>query len=205
VQERFGGRSTFIDPNNLGLSRSTSEEDRPRHFIMNYIYELPFGPGKTFAKSGVVSHLLGRWQLSGVTTFSRGLPMVITGPNNTRVPGVSAMAVRLKDPVLPEGQRTLDRWFDTTAFAPAPTYSIGNDSRTQPQLRIPGIKTFDVNMSRTQVIKERVTVQFRAEWFNALNTPQFGAPNGNVTATNFGQITGASNTRVVQLGLRLAF
>lgn len=205
VQERFGGRSTFIDPNNLGLSRSTGEEDRPQHFIMNYIYELPFGPGKQFAKSGVVSHLLGRWQLSGVTTFSRGLPMVITGPNNTRVPGVSAMAIRLKDPVLPASERTLDRWFDTTAFIPAPTYSIGNDSRTQPQLRIPGLKTFDINMSRTQVIRERVTIQFRAEWFNAFNTPQFGAPNGNVTALNFGQITGAGNSRVVQLGLRLAF
>ncbi|MBI3681268.1 MAG: hypothetical protein HY235_12845, partial [Acidobacteria bacterium] len=205
VPERFGGRSSFLDPNNLRLSRSTSEEDRPHHFIANYIYDLPFGPGRSWLKQGVFSHILGRWQFSGITTLSRGLPMVITGPNNTRLPGVSAAAVRLKDPVLPEGQRTLDRWFETTAFGPAPTYSIGNDSRTQPVLRIPGLKTFDLNISRSQPIKERVNLQFRAEFFNAFNTPQFGAPNGSVTATNFGQITSAGGTRTIQLGLRLSF
>lgn len=110
-----------------------------------------------------------------------------------------------QDPVLPSGQSTLDRYFDTTAFLPAPTYSLGNDSRTQPKLRIPGLKTFDLNISRSQPVGERMNSQFRAELFNAFNTPQFGAPNGNVTATNFGAITGASNSRVVQMGLRLRF
>lgn len=205
VGERFGGRSSFLDPNNLSLSRSTGEEDRPQHFISNFIYELPFGPGRKWFSKGVGSHILGRWQLSGITTLSRGLPMVITGPNNTRLPGVGAAAVRLKDPVLPEGQSTLDRYFDTSAFLPAPTYSLGNDSRTQPKLRVPGIKTLDLVISRSQPIGERLNVQFRAELFNALNTPQFGAPNGSVTATNFGAITAASNSRVVQMGLRLSF
>ena len=205
VGERFGGRSSFLDPNNLGLSRSTGEEDRPQHFITNYIYELPFGRGRKWLNTGLGSRLLGRWQFSGVTTFSRGLPMVITSPNNTRLPGVGAAAVRLKDPVLPDAQRTLDRYFDTTAFLPAPTYSLGNDSRTQPKLRIPGLNTFDLNISRSQPIGERMNVQFRGELFNALNKPQFGAPQGSVTATNFGAITTASNSRVIQLGLRLSF
>ena len=166
---------------------------------------LPFGPGRKWFSKGIGSHILGRWQFSGVTTLSRGLPMVITGPNNTRLPGVGAAAVRVKDPVLPSGQSTLDRYFDTTAFLPAPTYSLGNDSRTQPKLRIPGLKTFDLNISRSQPVGERMNSQFRAELYNAFNTPQFGAPNGNVTATNFGAITGASNSRVVQMGLRLRF
>ena len=82
---------------------------------------------------------------------------------------------------------------------------MGNDSRTQPRLRIPGLKTFDLNISRSQPIGERMNIQFRAELFNAFNTPQFGAPQGSVTATNFGAITGASNSRVIQLGLRLSF
>jgi hypothetical protein len=133
------------------------------------------------------------------------LPMVITGPNNTRLPGVSAAALRLKDPVLPDGERTIDRWFDTSAFAPAPTYSLGNDSRTQPRLRTPGIKTADLMIGRNQPIKERMNLQFRAEFFNAFNTPQFDAPQGSVTATNFGAITSASGSRSIQLGLRLSF
>jgi hypothetical protein len=169
----------------MALSRSVGEFDRPRYVIFNYIYELPFGPGKPFARSGIGSQILGRWQIAGITTFGKGLPLVITGPNNTRLPGVSARAIRLGDPVLGASQRTLDRYFDTAAFAPAPTFSIGNDSRTQPRLRGPGIKTFDFVLSRSQMIRERVNIQFRAEFFNAFNTPQFGDPNTNVTATNF--------------------
>lgn len=147
---------------------------------------LPFGPGRKWFSKGIGSHILGRWQFSGVTTLSRSLPMIITGPNNTRLPGVGAAAVRVKNPVLASGQSTLERYFGTTAFLPAPTYSLGNDSRTQP-------------------IGEGKNIQFRAELFNVSNTPHYGAPNGNVTATNFGAITGASNSRVVQVGLRLRF
>ncbi|MGH8247852.1 MAG: carboxypeptidase regulatory-like domain-containing protein [Gammaproteobacteria bacterium] len=205
VQERFGGRSNFIDPNNLSLSRSVGEFDRPQYFITNYIYELPFGHGKRWAGAGWPARLLGNWQISGITTFGKGLPMVITGPNNTRLPGVSATALRLRSPLLPDDQRSIDRWFDTDAFRAAPTYSMGNDSRTQPNLRIPGIKTFDLSISRAQRIGEKVQLQFRAEFFNAFNTPQFDSPVGSVTATNFGQITSAGGTRQIQLGLRLSY
>ena len=106
---------------------------------------------------------------------------------------------------MPEGQRSLDQWFDKSAFAPAPTFSLGNDSRTQPNLRTPGVKTFDLSLSRIQRMGERIRLQFRAEFFNAFNTPQFDAPNGSVTATNFGQITSAGAGRVIQLAIRLSY
>ncbi|MDX1983374.1 MAG: TonB-dependent receptor, partial [Bryobacteraceae bacterium] len=197
VQERFGGRSTFIDPNNLSLSRAIGEFDRPRFLVLNYIYELPL------PKQGLAGAVIGRWQISGISTFGAGLPMVITGPNNTRLPGIGATALRTKDPVL--SNPTIDRWFDTTAFGPAPTYSMGNDSRTQPRLRIPGINSFDLSLSRSQRFRERINLQFRAEFYGAFNHPQFDSPNGNVVATNFGQITGAGGARQIQLGLRLSY
>ncbi|MCL5744537.1 MAG: TonB-dependent receptor, partial [Acidobacteria bacterium] len=162
VPERFGGRSSFIDPNNLRLSRSLSEWDRPQHLVMNFIYQLPFGAGRQWLQSGLASHVIGGWQLSGITTFSKGMPVVITAPGNTRLPGVGATAVRSKSGVLDTNQ-TLDTWFDTTAFQPAPTYSLGNDSRTEPDLRGPGTKTFDLSVSRIHKIRERVNLQFRAE------------------------------------------
>ncbi len=199
VQERFGGRSTFIDPNNLSLSRAIGEFDRPRFLVLNYIYELPT------PKSGLAGSVIGRWQVSGITTFGAGLPMVITGPNNTRLPGVSATALRLSDPVLDKDQRTLDRYFNTSSFAAAPLYSLGSDSRTQPRLRIPGMNSFDISLSRSQRIRERVNVQFRCEMYGAFNHPQFDSPVGNQAATNFGQITGAGGNRNIQLGLRLSF
>ncbi len=205
VQERFGGRTSFIDPNNLRLSRSIGDYDPPQYLSLSYIYELPFGQGKRWMRSGMGGRILGNWQMVGINTYGKGLPIVITGPNNTRLPGVSAVAVHLKSGVLPEGEQNLNRWFDTSAFVPAPTYSLGNDSRTQPNLRGPGIDNLDFSLSRTQVIRERVRLQFRAEFFNAFNTPQFNDPNGSVTSTNFGQITSAGSGRVIQLGMRLSY
>ena len=204
VQERFGGRSSFIDPNNLSLSRSVGEFDRPQFVSMGWVYELPFGQGQKWISRGWAARLLGFWRVSGQATFGKGLPIIITGPNNTRLPGVSATALRLKDPVLADGQ-TIDRWFDTTAFQSAPTFSLGSDSRTQPRLRTPGMKTVNVGLSRNQKIRENANLQFRAEFFNFTNTPQFDAPNGSVTATNFGQITSAGGARVIQLALRLSY
>ena len=179
--------------------------DRPQILVANYIWELPFGPGRRWAASGLRSRLLGNWQLSGITTFGSGLPLVITGPNNTRLPGVSAVAVRHYSPKLPEGSQTLERWFDTSAFVAAPSFSIGNDSRTQPDLRTPGMNTWDISIARTQRIREGVRVQLRGELFNAFNMPQFGAPSGSVTSSDFGRITSASAARVIQMGLRIAF
>jgi hypothetical protein len=67
------------------------------------------------------------------------------------------------------------------------------------------MKTFDVGLSRIQKIRERANIQFRAEFSNAFNTPQFDAPTGSVTSVNFGKIVSASGTRNIQLGLRVSF
>jgi hypothetical protein len=204
VQERFAGRSSFTNPYNLRQSRSISDNDRAQIFVSNFVYELPLGTGKRWAGRGPVGKLVGNWQLSGIFTADSGQPVVITGPNNTQLPGISAYALRLKNPNLTSGQ-SIDRWFETTAFAAAPLYSLGSDSRTQPNLRNPGILNLDLGMSRYQPITERIKLQFRAEMFNSTNRVNFGAPQGSVTAVNFGQITTASAGRAVQLGLRLTF
>ena len=204
--ERFASRSSFIDPNNLKLSRAIAEWDRPNFLVTNYVYEFPFGPGRQYLKSGALSRVLGSWQISGVSTFGAGLPMVITGPSSTSLPGIGATAVRLKDPTLPADQRSIDRYFDKAAFTTAPAYSMGSDSRTQPKLRIPGILNFDIGVGRNQrFFEQRVNLQFRAEMFSAFNHTQLGSPNGSVTSPDFGRITSATGTRTIQLGLRLGY
>jgi hypothetical protein len=205
VQERFGGRSAFIDPNDLGRSRSISDEDRSQVVKINYIWDLPFGHDRRWVKGGIAAALLGNWQASGITTFATGKPVIITAPNNTRLPGVGAVAIRLKSPVLPSDQQTTNRWFDTSAFVAAPQFSLGNDSRTQPNLRGPGITRFDIKLSRRQRIKEGINLEFRTEFFNAFNTPQLGDPVGNITSVDFGKITSSGQTRNIQFGLRLSF
>src|ERR1051326_2384884 len=135
---------------------------------MNYIYELPFGPGKTWLRSGPLSRLLASWQVSGVTTLGKGLAMVVTAPCSTNLPGVNCTPLRLRDPVIDGDQRTLNRYFDTAAFAEPPPFSLGTDSRTEPRLRIPGLNNFDVGIALNQRFAEqRVNLQFRAEFFSA--------------------------------------
>ena len=85
------------------------------------------------------------------------------------------------------------------------SYTFPTGSRTEPNLRNPGIKTFDLGLSRTQHLAERFRLQFRAEFFNAFNTPQFDGPTGSVTSVNFGKIVSASGARNIQLGLRLSY
>jgi hypothetical protein len=101
--------------------------------------------------------------------------------------------------------QTPDHWFDTTAFVSAPQYSLGTDSRTEPNLRAPGPRNFDLSIARNQFVRERINTQFRAEAFNLLNTPQLSAPNGSVTSPTFGRILSGSGNRVPQLGLRISF
>jgi TonB dependent receptor len=206
AQERFQSRTSFIDPNNLRLSRAIAEWDRPHYLVMNYIYELPFGPGKQWLRSGVLSRIAASWQVSGVTTFGKGLAMVVTAPCSTNLPGVSCTPLRYKDPVLASDERSINRYFDTTAFAVPPPFSLGNDSRTEPRLRTPGINNFDIGIGRNQRFRgERMNLQFRAELFSAFNHTQLGTPNGSVTSPDFGRITSASGTRTIQLGLRLSY
>lgn len=206
AQERFASRAGFIDPNNLRLSRSIAEWDRPHYLVMNYIYELPFGQGKKWMHSGPLSRVVASWQVSGVTTFGKGLAMVTSAPCSTNLPGVGCTALRQKDPVLAADDRTINRYFDTGAFAVPPPFSLGSDSRTQPRLRTPGANNFDIGIARNQKFREqRVNLQFRAELFSAFNHTQLAAPNGSVTSPDFGRITSASGTRTIQMGLRLSY
>jgi hypothetical protein len=204
VPERFAGRSSANDPYNFQLSRSLSDQDRSQIFVANFVYELPVGAGKQWANRGVVGKVVGNWQVSGILTLENGQPVVITAPNNTNLPGISSYAVRLTNPNLTSGQ-SIAKWFNTAAFAAAPLYTLGTDSRTEPNLRNPGIINLDVGFSRYQPITEKIKLQFRAEMFNSTNKVNFSAPQGTLTAANFGQITAAAGGRVVQLGLRLAF
>ena len=206
AQERFASRTSFIDPNNLRLSRAIAEWDRPNLLVVNYIYEFPFGPGKKWMSHGALARVAANWQVSGISTFGKGLAMVVTAPCSTNLPGVGCTPLRLKDPVLPAGQKTIDRYFDTSAYAIAPPFSLGSGSRTEPRLRIPGIDNFDIGVGRNQTFREqRVNLQFRAEMFSAFNHTQLGTPDGSLTSPTFGRITSATGARTVQLGLRLSY
>ncbi len=206
VNERFLGGANYIDPYNLGLSRSISAADISRRLVASYVYELPFGHGKQFLSHGIASWIFGNWQTTGVFSTQTGTPVSIGAACTfSGATGYGCYADRLRDGNLPSDQRSMNKWFDTTAYASPAPYSFGNGSRTEPDLRNPGTISFDSVMSRWQPIHERLRLQFRAELYNILNHPNLGAPSAGITSSTYGQIASKSGNRTVTMALRLEF
>ncbi len=193
---------------NLRLERSVSEMDVSQQFSASYVYELPFGPKKRLFGSvrGAAAVLAGGWQFNGVATRRTGFPLAmeasITGggnrPNST---GTSAAF----DQSRPRNQQ-LAQWFDTSQFILPAAYSMGNVGRTLPDVRGPSLTNFDMSLFKNQKLSERLTAQFRFEYFNIFNTPHFWMPNTSMGSLQFGRITGTTGLpRVGQVGLRLIF
>ena len=106
------------------------------------------------------------------------------------------------DPTLPANVRTVSQWFNTSAFAVAPPFTIGSASRNP--VRGPSYRNIDVALMRRLPVG-RDAIELRAEIFNLLNTPPLGAPAAVLGAANFGTITSAGDPRVVQLALKFVF
>ena len=204
VTERFSGRSSTSNVNDLSRDRSVSESDVAQRLVVSYIFDLPFGAGRRFASDGVLAKIIGGFQFSGITVFQSGLPIVITVPNAAAFPGLNSRAVRLRSGRLSEGQ-TRDRYFDTSAFARPDAFTLGNDSRTQPDLRALGLRSFNILLARNFRFTEGTRLQLRGEVFNLFNTPQLDSPVSNIDSPDFGRILSGDNPRVIQLGLRFTF
>src|SRR5439155_25481856 len=109
-----------------------------------------------------------------------------------------------KDPTLEASQRTLARWFDTSAFSAPSLYTIGNAGRGL----IHGPHLFNTDMAGIKRVplpfREGMDLEFRAEFYNVFNTPIFSDPNVTIGAGTFGRITASKGQeRQGQLALKL--
>jgi hypothetical protein len=172
--------------------------------------DLPFGRNRRFGQSwsGVADALLGGWQLSGIHTIQGGLGLTATLGGGA-VLGLGgerrARPDLVGNPVLPGSQRTVQRWFNTDAFAvfnPAPQ-AFGNAGVGI--MRGPEYINFDFNLAKNFRIDEQRSMQFRTEFFNAFNHANFNPPDIRRDATTFGQILSAQNARILQFALKLYF
>jgi hypothetical protein len=111
--------------------------------------------------------------------------------------------------VLPGGPQITDNglYFNPQAFVQTPAFQFGNAPRRLSDVRNPGQHNVDAQISKHFPLAERVSMDFRAEFFNAFNNVVFGGPNTNITSTTFGHIflTQINKPRQVQFGLRLSF
>jgi hypothetical protein len=182
-----------------------SENDIPHRFTFASVYEFPFGKGKQWLSSGTLRHVLGDWTVSGVATLQSGAPFTVTTQvNNTFAFSAGGQrADVLRSPNLSGEERTLARWFDTSAFAQPANATFGNQGVNI--LRSDGYLNIDLSLLKNIPIGEDRKLQFRAESFNFTNTPTFGIPGRAFGGPGFGVVSSASPGRRIQLGLRLVW
>ena len=195
-----------MDLRNIRLDRGNSDFDAPHRLAVSFGYELPF------KASGPARHVVQGWQLNGIWSAFSGLPFSVQSAANTLNIGSGTRADRLRDGALPEDERTLQRWFDVAAFATPGPQQFGNGGRNI--LRGPGTNQFDFSVFKHFPLgrDEARRLQFRAEFFNLTNTPQFNNTNSTVGAAGAGSITSAGaplnlqrTSRQIQLALKFYF
>lgn len=204
-----GGGPGGQDYYNRRLEKAISTNDIPHVVAVSASYELPFGQGKKWMnQKGAASLIAGGWQLTGILQYQAGRPVSLTANNTLPLfnsvlrPDATAGATRrntVNDPLA-------DPWIVPGSFTIPTANRFGTAARAYTDLRGQGFSNESVGLIKRTPITEKVTLMFRAEFFNVFNRTVFGAPVGNVTAGNFGRVSSQANTpRQGQLALRLDF
>ena len=176
--------------------------DQTHRFILSSVYQLPF-----FKKShGFLGAALGGWEVGAIYSHFTGGPLGITqNTNNTGAqgggqrPNWSGQSAALSNP-------SIYNWFDASQFSIAAAFTFGNVARTLGGLRADGVHSADVSLNKFFPIHERLRLQFRSEFFNVTNTPQFAPPNTALGAPAFDTVSLQNNQpRIIQFAMKLLF
>ncbi|HWB84673.1 MAG TPA: TonB-dependent receptor [Bryobacteraceae bacterium] len=189
-----------------------------RHtFVTNYLYDLPFGRGKRWLKSGVLSQVAGGWSVSGITSYLSGQPFSVA----FQVPssqvgwwGGRADVLPGADPYTGDHSHNLGTlWFNPAAFAPPAPGTWGNSPRNG--YFGPGMYNWDISlMKNIYTVGDRQRLQIRGDFFDAFNhfNPDAGLQttiadtrDGGAAIPAAGRITSGESSRVIQVSLRYFF
>jgi hypothetical protein len=166
--------------------------DIPTHrMTANFVWQLPFGRGRRYtAPNRALDLLAGGWDLSGVYSIYSGqfLTPLWTGldPTGTVFSGsatpqqATIRPDRLLNGNLPPDERTVNRWFDVTAFAPPRPGSFGTSAKGV--IKGPGSNIFNAGIAKNFPIRERMNVRLELTSTNTFNHPNYGNPGVNITS-----------------------
>ena len=197
--------NAYSDFYNRRADYGPAENDIRSRFTWSSVYQVPFGPGRRFLRQHPLRHVLGNWSLGTVVTWQSAAPFTVRTQTNT-TQAFSAGPLRadiIRDANLPSSERSLQRWFDTDAFRQPAQYQFGNQGINM--LRGDSIAKINTSVIRNFRVAEREQLQFRGEFFNLLNHPDFGLPGRVFEGPGFGIINSARPARQIQLGVRLTF
>jgi outer membrane receptor protein involved in Fe transport len=191
------------DYRNLTLDRGRSDNDRRQVAVGSVIWNIDYFRGT----SAVLKHVLNGWEVSAIVTLQSGTPFSVTTGSDSNLDGNNNdRAMLIGNPFLDPNRSRSDTtamWFNTAAFGKVANGVDGTAARNL--MDKPGSKNVDGGLFRTFHFTERLAVQLRGEFTNALNIVNLGGPTTTLSSSQFGQIRSASSMRQVQLGARLSF
>ena len=193
--------------NDLRAERGLSSFNVDHRATTSVLYELPVGRGRRFLnQGGVADAVIGGWELGSIFTLQSGFPETVAAgidQSNTNITYDRVNATG-QSAVLPRGQRTVDRWFNTSAFVLQPFGTFGTAGRNT--IITPGVIQWDFSAHKDFRIAEQHTVQFRFEAFNFPNHPNWGSPDPSWNSPSFGRIrTTRTRMREMQVALKYMF
>ena len=185
---------------NYRAEKGRSDFDQTHRFVVSYTYNVPVpdswkGPSKA---------ILGGWQLIGIHSFTTGTPFTVhalTDFSNTG--GDARPNVVLNVPTDPPGGKTRQEWFNPAAFSDPVSGQFGNAGRNI--LTSPSNVSIDMSLFKNIPLGERLHLQFRSEFFNLINHPNFRGLNTTYDSSNPGELTAAATSRQIQFALKLLF
>jgi len=209
--------SAPYDTYNFGADYGPASFSRSQVLVINYVYDLPFYRDQ----QGLVGHILGGWEVSGISSFETGFPTTIfqfNDPFNSfdwapNTPNTFPGGIGIDpSPITPRPDRaagsscsgpgTVAQYINTAAFTDAIGH-FGNSGRGV--CTGPGLNNWDIAAMKNIKISERFRMQFRGEFFNAFNHVSYLSFNNFTDSSRFGQLTSGHDPRIIQLGLKLYF
>jgi hypothetical protein len=237
--KRFAGGSTFqaqyawtrsldnVDssggpmiPAYPGLDYGNSSGIRRHSLVAHYVYQVPIGRGKRYfsGMGRLLDTVVGGWQVSGITSYLSGAPFSVSfavptgftgwwGGRASLVAGADLYGSQGSGHDITHGVQ----WFNPAAFVAPSQFTWGNSSRNM--LFGPGSYNWDVSMAKNFSATEKIKLQLRGDFLNALNHFNLtgvtatiaDTRDGGVTSALAGKATSGSGSRVVQVGARITF
>ncbi len=198
------GNTTRTDPFNRRFDYGVSNDDVPQVFNLSVDWSLPKVP-----LHGIASAILNGWELNGLTNWRAGFAYSIFSGVDNSLSGVYADRADTTgiSPILSSGRphgQLIQQYFNVSAFTPNAIGTFGNSGKNI--LRGPRSFNTDMSLVRNVKLHERFDIELRAEFFNVFNNVNFFQPNNFLSSgASFGTITGASDPRILQGGVKLSF
>jgi TonB dependent receptor len=193
---------------NLRAERGLSTFDVRNRFVASPVYDLPFGAGRQYLNHGWAGQVVGGWEVAGEIALQNGTPVTPILSANVSNDGLTTQGGTVSDrPNVSgdpnNGPKKLSEWFNTAAYSEPASGTFGDAGRNT--ISSPGYKDVDINISRSFILPRKMSVQFRAEMFNAFNHPNFEFPGVSFGTPSFGTISAAQNPRQIQFAFKLYY